>query len=85
MKKTFSRASRIDAHLTHQQGLGVRAVLLPFHAVRLVRSLPDDEVAVRSALFRLGIHPLVLGAGDQFDTALAQLPGDEVIVEQGVG
>ena len=57
--------------MTHQQGLGVCAVLLSIHAVRLVRSLPDDHVAVRTALYDLGSHPLLLGAGNQFDTALA--------------
>src|SRR5262249_27471778 len=75
----------VHAHLSHDQALGVGAVLLPLHAVRLVGALPDDDVAVGPAPHRPGPHALVLGAGDQVDAALAQLAGDEVIVEQGVG
>src|SRR5262249_3449841 len=75
----------IDAHLPHQLRLRVAAVLLPRHAVRLVGTLPQDDVAVGPAAHRLGSDALVLGAGDDVDAALAQLPDEEVVVEQGVG
>src|SRR5439155_15251424 len=82
---TVVLAAGIDGHLTHGQALGVTAVLLPRHAAWLVRALPDDDVAVRPALYRPAAHALRLHPCDQLDATLAQLAGEEVVVEQGVG
>src|SRR5262249_40923050 len=63
----------IDAHLPHQQGLGVGAVLFALHAARLVGPLPEDEVAVGPALYRLAAHALRLDTHHQLDPTLTQL------------
>src|SRR5262249_3395375 len=78
-------AAGIDAPLPHQRAVGVGAVLLAVQAVRLVGPLPDDDVTVGPALYRPATHALRLHAGDQLDAAPAQLAGQEVVVEQGVG
>src|SRR5262249_15117111 len=75
----------IDGHLPHGQALGVAAVLLPTHPAWFVGTLPDDDIAVRSALHRPAAHALRLPAGKQLEVALAQFAGEEVVVEQGVG
>src|SRR2546430_1828587 len=61
----------VDAHLPHEQGLGVGAVLLPGHPARLVGPLPGDDIPVRPAPDHPGPDPLGLGASDEVDAAVA--------------
>src|SRR5205809_3645552 len=75
---TVVLAAGIDAHLPHGQALGVSAVLLSRHPARLVGTLPDDDIAVRPALYRPAANALRLHPRDQIDATLTQLAGEEV-------
>ncbi|MGD0038782.1 MAG: hypothetical protein ABSC53_15960 [Bacteroidota bacterium] len=47
--------------------------------------MPQEHIAVGSAFRYDASRPLILSVSNQVDTSIAQLAGDEVIVEQGVG
>ena len=75
----------IHRYLTHQELLGVASVLFSRHSERLLGALPNDDIAIRSAFRYSSSLPLKLSVNDQVDTAIVQIAGDEVIVEEGVG
>src|SRR5204863_7647413 len=74
----------IDGHLAHSQALGVSAVVLYSHAARLVGPLPEDDVAVGPALYRLAAHALGLDTHHQLDPPLTQLASHEAVVEKSI-
>ena len=71
----------VNRHLPHDERPWVVPVLLSRHSAWFVGTLPNDDVVIRSALCCPTSYALVLSASNDVDTAHAQFPRDEVIVE----